>query len=249
MDPHARNAYMAELAWQCQIAVTSFTALKAELAARKVAAESLRHFVGGKSGLLDAQDKERADELLGQAQGRTIRSLMYLQSFLAAVGIVSEIFWPNTTRGTQAERRARETRGKYLRDWGGLRDDSPLHFAAGRANDIRGGLLHIDEMIDSAVSVAPGKRVSRFDIGHFDELEEWTASDTVRSLDEKSLVFTVRARASNLRDIDIEVNRVFNRVVGVSHVRLVGRPHLTGGQPNVFFSSGTSGEGLPGLDP
>jgi hypothetical protein len=244
MERNARSAYLTEVAWQCQIAMWSFASLKKEIAKRKESMRAFRELLESKQGVLRGADEENGLATIDRAREQTVRSLMYLQSMLAAVGIISEIFWPNTKWGTRAERRAREARGRYLRDRGKISDGSPLHFAPGGARDTRGGLLHIDEMIDNLIVMAPGERVARFDLGDFREIDGWSATGTVRSLDEESYELTVRARASNLQQLNDEVARVFGSLHTRTNIRVEVAEAVGQVMPRTTLSMGTSDEDL-----
>lgn len=171
MNWHAVNAYLSEIRWQSQIAVRSFEGLKNEISLRRRKMQELADFAADKPSGRDRLapgDLQRMEGLYEDISTSMVRTLMHLQGILASTGIISEVFWPNTTRGAGVELRARQRRAEEMRRRTRAQDDSALRYRPGGADDARGGLLHIDEMIDRALALTGSRRVERFYLGSFD---------------------------------------------------------------------------------
>ncbi len=246
MNRHAINAFMSEIRWQSQIAIWCYDELRNDIALRRRHLKGMNEFLATMPETLadfTPEDRKKAETMAEEISTTTIRTLMHLQGFLAAAGVISEIFWPNITKGAPVEIRARERRSRELRSRTKTADDSALRFRPGGADDARGGLLHVDEMIDNALAVGHSQRVDRFMLGSFEGMAEsfgWNPSQAVRALDDEKLILAVRARQTDLTAVDAEVRRLNANIRKAVFLRLESVPSRGPGERNVGLSFGTA---------
>ncbi|HLM91838.1 MAG TPA: hypothetical protein VK424_07320 [Thermoplasmata archaeon] len=205
MDRHASNAYLQEVLRQARIGLWSFEGIR-RLSAKKTRLEKLlTEVTSAVKGSPSIEQRADILRLSGRVAAVNARIVMNLQSFLAASGVISAIFWPNQRWGTKAERRMRERRGRELRFLVGMPEKCALRYVPGGVDDTRGGLLHVDEIIDDAVNLNPGGRIDTFVIGRFEDGESMLGSHAVRAFDETGMHLFVGSRDSDLRKIALEM--------------------------------------------
>jgi hypothetical protein len=215
MEQQALNAYANEIAYQRQIAQWAFRAVKEATEAHALAVRRIHELVAGQPDPLPEAVTAATRPITLEMVKAGVRGLMALQTMLTSAGIVSWIFWPNPRKfGTETEehRQTRADRGEVLRAMFEVPEDSPLHVIPKGAEDVRGGLLHVDEIFDDYVARFPGKSIDSFAIGTVEPSSGWDPSRIVRVLDDATWVARIGDRQINLTKLDAELTRVASRI-------------------------------------
>lgn len=241
MDRHASNAYFQEVLRQARIGLWSLESVR-RLSVKKSKIEMrLTSTVSEGEAILSAKQRDEIARLNESLTQVTTRMVLYLQSFVAASGVISAIFWPNPKWGTGAEKKARAKRGRDLRGLAGMPEDAALRYVPGSVDDVRGGLLHLDEMIDDAIALNPGKRVDTLIAMRTTGTTGMLGSGAVRAFDETTLHLYVGNRDTDLTKIAVEMHALLLSMkvttkVGIIKLRPDAKP---GGL--VLVSHGTVG--------
>jgi len=243
--PPYLNAYSMELRFQLSAAKSALDSLEAFLARRKDLGKEFNR----------AQREDYVPPPEAERRAFLVRHLLpianlsgpilgEIQGFLAAVGVVTSVLWPTAKKSRGESDRSLETRlarGAEIRRLLEVDEHSPLRSRTGREDDVRGGFLHFDEMIDEFHRVHPGEVFVSFDIG---SAASGTASNrelAVRWLDEDTLELWVNGRSANLREIWKELVRVLGRIQIIPSVSLKMGPRRTDGPPAPGVAFGAPG--------
>ena len=243
MEQPALSTYANEIVYQRQIAQWAFRAMQEAMAAHSVAIRRVHELVAGRPGPLPDAVTASTRPVMLDAIKASVRGLMALQSMLTSAGIVSWILWPNPKKyGSEPEdrRRRRVARGDVLRAMLDVPDDSPLHVIPKGADDVRGGLLHVDEILDDYVARFPDQGVDSFAFGTLDPALGWDPAKVVRVLDDSRWVARIGDRQIELTHIDSELSRVANRLRADLKVTTLEIPRMGGGGIGAFSMMGAS---------
>ena len=213
--PRHLNPYSFELRLQFSAASSAFKSLEARIAERKRIAAKIQliHRNGGPSPLAMERDEFRG--LVDSMVNLVGPILGDVQSFLAAVGVVSSILWPADRpfgKESSDSVQKRVAIGAEIRKLVGVSDDSILNASTGKGRDIRGGLLHFDEMMNAFRSTHPEGDFVSFDIGSAKNGTAVRRGEAVRWLDEDTLDLWVNGRDGNLRELLEELQRTVGRI-------------------------------------
>lgn len=241
LDAHAREAYLEEVRQQCHIAHWALEDLRKVLERQ---ASSIRRGAFLVEKWPDEQpsddDLAEAGRLAQQVGNDNVRALGLLQQMLAAAGVLFWLLWPSTKYGTPSSRALRAERAAELRAFLDIDESSPLHSIPGGSEDVRGALLHVDEMIDEAV--ASGERpIVTFALGTLDEAEAKPGAGVVRILDDKRMIARIGGRTTNLEAIDAELARVRSKIHVDATVRFVRRKRVETGGSGTYTEFRTAG--------
>lgn len=239
MKPKLLTAFGMELKAQALAAVAELNAMEMEMAEgagpRREMVEELEalHMTGVRD------PPPHLGRAMKHETGRVLRILTRLQSALAAAGVVSMILWPSE-RGSSQDVKRRRQRGQELRRMLGIGDDSPLRVQHHRSNDARGGLLHVDEMLEDYLDRHPGREVRPLSIGVLESAEGWNPDGAVRTLDEETLILRVNGRTCDLKVLkqalwELASKVTVNARVSVVRYRRVG---VGSGGSSVHFVAG-----------
>ncbi|HEY1197692.1 MAG TPA: hypothetical protein VGG32_03070 [Thermoplasmata archaeon] len=232
--PPELNAYSMELKFQLSAAKSAFDSLEAHVAKRKELGREFNR--AQREDYLPPLEEERrafyAKHLIPIAN-LTGPILGDIQGFLAAAGVVNSILWPSAKkfRETDHDVEDRLKRGAEIRRLLSVDEDSILKSRTGREEDVRGGFLHFDEMIDEFLQTHPSEDFVSFDIGSAAEGTAVKRESAVRWLDEDSLELWVNGRQANLRDVLNELLRTLGRIQLSGTVAFRMAPRRTGGPP------------------
>ncbi len=239
--PVPPSAFLFEIRAQCRIAHQAFQEIEGELTGSRVARRAMVEEVEAASRINPGPATGSLKDAIGTEANRSVRLLGLVQTMLAAAGIVSTALWPSKSRAggtTEAGLAKRQSRGEVLRRLFEVGDDSPLAFRDLREKDVRGGMLHFDEMIDQFASIHPGQQVRSLDIGALEAANGWSPEAALRSLDENTLVLRVQGtppRTCDLRALDTELVRIGSRIQMSATVSTVRRPGRVQGQSGASF--------------
>jgi hypothetical protein len=240
MGRFAWNAYATELRNQAQIGTWAYAALQGTIRRRQRLVRRVLGIFETTKGAPGPKEAAEIERLSRKAAVLTIRLLMYLQTFLASAGIISTLLWPSSKRGTPAEVRARSHRAEELRRIAGAGKEMAIRFKPGGLDDVRGALLHIDEMIDDVVVLHPGERVEVFGIGGAAGAGLPPASWSVRSLDEDAMILRVMGRESKLKPQAIEMMAILMALRQSSRVSILKLSEASSQTGKIAFSWGTA---------
>jgi hypothetical protein len=223
------DPFMIEIRFQGSAAKRAFVRLEELLAERRALGIELRR-IREAGGPLPLQ-AELAD--YGEKAKRMANMIPWilesLQSYLVAAGILASILFPDerTRPGVTPDRiRVRVTRGAELRRILSAGAESPLAALQVRATDARGGLVHYDEMIEDFLGV--GDELVTIQIGSFSTGAPLVRTDTVRRLDEDTLVLNVNGRETPLRALLDEIRRIASQIQVNGTETLVQGGHYPG---------------------
>jgi hypothetical protein len=215
---------MIEIRLQGAAAKRAFVRLEELVAERRALGVELRRIREAGGPLPLAAELEDYGEKAKRMANLIPWIIEALQSFLVAAGIVTSILFPDERArpGVTEERvRARANRGAEMRRILSVGADSPLAALRFRATDARGGLVHVDEMFEELLGV--GDDLVSFQVGAFGRGAPVTRRDSVRQLDEDTLVLRVDSRETPLRGLLDELRRV------ASQIRVDGKETLVQG--------------------
>jgi hypothetical protein len=146
------------------------------------------------------------------AGNRLVDILLYLEAYLVAAGSISGLLFPSHRDVPTGSVERRSRRAELLRDQLAVTEDSPLRIRPTSDGDARGGLVHIDEMIDVYGSGQPEADVFPFEVGREAVRGERTPWTFLRFLDDSTIVLKVGDRTANLRQIRDEIRRIGARI-------------------------------------
>jgi hypothetical protein len=224
--------YGAEIRLQAVAAKAAFDSLERRITARKDLARQISTILRSGVPIPHPLKAEREQfERLNKDLANSIAPILGdIQAFLAAVGLIAGILWPSkmNRKGEDAEIAAsRLARGERLRGVLGVSGDSKLRVRGGGEGDVRGGMLHFDEMIDAELRKGSQGEVATFWVGSSLEGTDAARPPAIRWLDEDSLVLWVAGRHGSLREYMEAVRDVGPRIQSkavLSFVRGEGPP-------------------------
>ena len=240
--PRSLNAYSMELKFQLSAAASVFESLESHIAKRKELAREFNRAQREDYVLpLEAEQHAFIEEHTLPIANLAGPILGDIQGFLAAAGVVNSILWPTRKkfRGeTDRDVEQRLQRGNEIRQLLGVGEDSILNARTGREEDVRGGYLHYDEMIDEFLQTHPEEDFVSLDIGSATEGTSMKRGSAVRWLDEDTLDLWVYGRHANLRQIRNELVTVLGRIRLSTHLTLQMGPRREGGPPALGMAFG-----------
>lgn len=207
--------YMLELRFQASAAAHLFQSLEEKVKERKRLAEVIQRINrdGGPPPLeMERLEYQRHLKSMANLVGPILGDV---QGFFAALGVIASILWPSERKfrdESDEAVNARVRRGAEIRRILGVREDSKLKTRTGRDEDVRGGLLHFDEMIDEFAQVQESDNFVPLDIGSSKLGTALARSKAVRWLDEDSLDLWVNGRQGNLRQLREELQRTVGKI-------------------------------------
>ena len=230
--PAQLNAYSMELKLQLSAATSAFDSLEAHIAKRKeLATEFNRAQREDYVPPLEAEQRAFIQQHTLPIANLAGPIIGDIQGFLAAAGVVNSILWPSPRkfRGETDEFvELRLQRGSQIRDLLGVGDESILNSRTGGDDDVRGGFLHYDEMIDEFLRAHPGEDFVSLDIGSASKGTSIRRGLAARWLDEDTLDLWVNGRLANLRGIRDELMRVLGRIQIVTNLTIQMGPSRDG---------------------
>lgn len=240
------NPYSMELRFQLLVAKAAFESLESHIKTRQeLGREFNRANRENPPPPLELEQKEFYARYLTPITNLTGPILGDIQGFLAAGGVIASILWPSAHRFHNESKGAvtsRLARGAEIRELLGVTEGSILNSRTGGDDDVRGGFLHFDEMIDEFKRIHPGEDFVSFDIGSGSSGTSVRRSSAVRWLDEDTLELYVNGRHGNLRDLWNEIYRVLGRIQISSTVQLFVGGRREAGPPAPGLAFGTSAE-------
>jgi hypothetical protein len=213
-----------ELRFQGSAAERAFRSLEEHVAERKRLTEGIQR-VHREGGPLPLQaEQESYKDQIGALANLIGPILGDIQGFLAAVGVIASILWPadRPFRGETSESvRSRVGLGAEIRGLLDIPSTSILNARTGGEEDVRGGILHFDEMIHQFISIRKSDSFVSFDIGSSALGTAVRRESAVRWLDEDTLDLWVNERRANLRSIEAELRRTVGRIQLTAEVSFV----------------------------
>ena len=213
--PPELRVYMLELRVQASAAAYLFQDLEVKITERKRLAEGIQRINrgGGPPPLeMERSSYERDVKTMTNLVGPILGDV---QGFFSALGVIASILWPSQRslrRETSEVVDLRLGRGAKIRRILGVHEDSILKTRTGGDEDVRGGLLHFDEMIDEFAQAHGNDTTVPLEIGSSALGTAVTRSTAVRWLDEDSLDLWVNGRKGNLRKLQEELQQTVGRI-------------------------------------
>jgi hypothetical protein len=157
-------------------------------------------------------EQENFANLQRDAADRLVDILLYLEAYLVAAGSISGLLFPTRRDDPPGSALRRARRAEHLRGQLDVAEDSPLRIRATSGGDVRGGLVHIDEMIDVYGSAQGQADVLPFEVGREAVRGERIPGNFLRFLDDSTMVLKVGDRVANLRETRDEIRRIAGRI-------------------------------------
>jgi hypothetical protein len=216
--------YAFELRFQLSAAETAFKSLERRIQERRRIALEIQEVrrTGGPPPL--QMERQAFNDLFWKMANMAGPILGDIQAFLAASGVVTSVLWPRPTPfGKESAQIVadRVARGKEICQFVGVVDDSILNTRTGGPDDVRGGFLHFDEMLEQFRRDHPTMKFVAFDIGSRAEGTSIRRADAVRWFDEDTFDLWVNGRSGNLRAIREELVRIGRRVTIKAELTMV----------------------------
>jgi hypothetical protein len=213
---------LMEIQFQLGIMEKSFERLDHDIGLRRQIADRTSAIIHeGGPPPLEAEQREFRSLFVDQIAA-TGHILGDIQNVIAAAGIVASILWPDRPHRklTEEQSREREARGTNLRTKLGVDGDSLLNYKLAREKDVRGGLLHVDEMIEEISWEQGGDSLLTFVSGPISTIPKEVLDSTVRWFDEENYVLHVKDRELPLRVLLGEVRQIGRHLRLQAKVRL-----------------------------
>ncbi len=241
MDRNLETAFGMEVRFQAVCAEKAFEAIEQCLARRRELTQEIARLEPYVEHGLTAE----RDALLARSQdmvNETGLTLLHLQAFLSAAGVLSSVFWPSLVHATAAERKARVERSACLRGRFEVGDESPLHIRTGKSGDARGGLLHVDEMLEDYAARHRSDALTILDVGRSESRDGWDPDGALRTLDEVTMVLRVNGRSCDLLKLRDEIRRVGSKIALTGNLSWKTFPGMGRGSDGSFleFRTGRS---------
>jgi hypothetical protein len=213
--PPELQPYLAEIRIQLSAANAAFVSLEARIAKRKEVARRISRILaaGGPPPL--TLEREEFEGLVRELANQPPRILSDVQGFLAAIGVIAKLLWPSPVRrgGASEEKVAKRlARGESLRRLLEVDPESVLKIRGGNEEDVRGGMLHFDEMLDDALDSGGSGPIETFYVGSSKEGTMPEPKKAIRRFDEDSLELWVGDRRGELRAYLEAARRVGTRI-------------------------------------
>jgi hypothetical protein len=207
--------FVSEILLQISAAESAFRSLERNLEVRKDLGKRISEIdrAGGPQPL--ELEQRQYGQLIADIANIAGPILGDIQSFLAAVGIISDVLWPSPLRRkgvTTAMMENRVARGARIRLTLSVSEESSLRIRTGGSEDARGDFLHFDQMVEEYSRTHPGPTLVTFDIGSSATGTDVDRSRAIRRLDEDSLDLWVKERSSNLRGLLQELRQISSRI-------------------------------------
>ncbi|MCI4347101.1 MAG: hypothetical protein L3J97_00590 [Thermoplasmata archaeon] len=210
------DAYLFELRLQCAVALGAEEQLQKDLADLRGEGAELKRILLANGGppVLSAE-REGFIAIAKRLSRKTVDVLRDIQSIVGAVGIIRGILRPQVDQAPKGRREEWQWR-RSLSTVFELEDDSPIFFAAYDSNDVRGGLLHVDQQLEPYLTARGTLKPIPFNVGPLGGNAAWRPGDALRSFDEATGTVHVGDRSQPLPPLIADLKKI------ASHLTITG---------------------------